>query len=130
MQEHVNLRPVQGTEARLTCYVRLSSVTLRHGTGGWHAEGMAEKAPNQVAHSIARLDAPDMGLGMYLVPASHKAALDDADLACVHIARKGLGGGGCVRVVKYFYTDEQKLAVCQACSQAIGANKAAGAGLQ
>ena len=90
---------------------------------------MAEKMPNQVADAIARLDAAS-GLGMYLIPASHKADLDDADLACVHIARKGLGKGGGVRVVKYFHADEQKLAVCQVCSQAIGANKTAGAGLQ
>ena len=91
---------------------------------------MAVKVPNQVGEAIAQLDASVTGLGMYLVPASHRAALDDADLACVHIARKGLGKGGGVRVVKYFQADEQKLAVCQACSQAIGANKAADAGPQ
>jgi len=90
---------------------------------------MAVKVPNQVGEAIAQLDASVTGLGMYLVPASHKAALDDADLACVHIARKGLGGGG-VKMVQYLHADEQKLAVCQVCSQAIGANKAAGALLQ
>ena len=91
---------------------------------------MAEKMPNQVADAIARFDAPETGLGMYLVPASHQSALDDADLACVHIARKGLGGHRGVKVVRYFHADEQKLAVCQACAQAIGEKKAAGAVLQ
>ena len=91
---------------------------------------MAEKMPNQVADAIARFDAPETGLGMYLIPASHQSALDDADLACVHIARKGLGGRRGVKVVRYFHADEQKLAVCQACAQAIGAQKAAGARVQ
>ena len=95
----------------------------------WHAASMAEKISNLVADAIARLDASS-GLGMYVIPASHKADLDDADLACVHIASKGLGKGGGVMVVKYFHADEQKLAVCQACSLAIDMNKASGAGLQ
>jgi hypothetical protein len=63
---------------------------------------------------------------MYFVPASHREALDDADLACVHIATKGLG----VRVVRYFRADDQKLAVCEACGAAIWAEKAAGTRLQ
>lgn len=67
---------------------------------------------------------------MYLIPASHQSALDDADLACVHIAKKGLGGRGGVKVVRYFHAAEQKLAVCHACAQAIGEKKAAGACLQ
>jgi hypothetical protein len=62
---------------------------------------------------------------MYLVPASHRAALDDADLACVHIAKKGLGGRDGVKAVQYFHADYQKLAVCQACGHAIAATKAA-----
>jgi len=107
-----------------TAFGNLATLTPR-----WHAANMAEKIPNQAADAIRRFDAAP-GLGMYLIPASHKADLDDADLACVHIASKGLGKGGGVRVVKYFHADEQKLAVCQACSQAIGMNKAAGAGLQ
>ena len=90
---------------------------------------MAEKVPNQVANKIARFDPSDAGLGMYLVPVSHKEALDDADLACVHIAKKGLGGRG-VRAVRYFHADEQKLAVCEACGQAIAAQKAGGARVQ
>lgn len=91
---------------------------------------MAQKIPNQIADAIARFDAPDTGLGMYLIPASHQSALDDADLACVHIAKKGLGGRGGVKVVRYFHAAEQKLAVCHACAQAIGEKKAAGACLQ
>ena len=87
-------------------------------------EERTEKVKNHVADAITQFNAPATGLGMYLIPASHKADLDDADLAYIHIARKGLGSGG-VRVVKYFHADEQKLAVCQACSQAIGANKGA-----
>jgi len=89
---------------------------------------MADKIPNQV-DAVARLDEPDAGLGMYLVPASHKAALDDADLACVHIAKKGLGGRG-VKAVQYFHAAEQKLAVCTACGQVIDAKKTAGARVQ
>jgi hypothetical protein len=85
---------------------------------------MAEKAPKRLSEEITRFSQSDTGLGMYLVPASHRAALDDADLACVHIARKGLGGRGGVKAVQYFHADYQKLAVCQACGQAITATKA------
>jgi hypothetical protein len=90
---------------------------------------MAERVPRQLAGTIARFGPSDTGLGMYLVPASHQAALDDADLACVHIAQNGLGGGG-VRVVQYFRADEQKLAVCEACGQVIAAKRATGARVQ
>ena len=86
---------------------------------------MADKAPKQLTDEIARFGPSDTGLGMYLVPASHRAALDDADLACVHIAKKGLGQRGGVKAVQYFQANYQKLAVCQACGQAIAATEAA-----
>jgi hypothetical protein len=84
-----------------------------------------ERVPRQLGDSIERFGLSDTGLGMYFVPASHKEELDDADLACVHIAT-GLG----VRVVRYFRADDQKLAVCGTCSAVIRAEKAAGSRLQ
>jgi len=86
---------------------------------------MADKAPKQLTDEVVPFGQSDIGLGMYLVPASHRADLDDADLACVHIAEKGLGGRDGVKTVQYFHADYQKLAVCQACGQAIAATKAA-----
>lgn len=86
---------------------------------------MANKPQKRLTDEFARLGLSDTGLGMYLVPASHRVALDDADLACVHIAKKGLGGPGGVKGVLYFRADHQKLAVCQACGHAIAATKAA-----
>ena len=71
---------------------------------------MADTVPKQFANTITRFGPADTGLGMYLVPKSHKAALDDADLACVHIAEKGLGGRAGVKAVQYFYADDRKLA--------------------
>jgi hypothetical protein len=86
---------------------------------------MADKAPKQLVGEVVPFGQSDSGLGMYLVPGSYRAALDDADLACVHIAKKGLGGRNGVKAVRYFQADYQKLAVCQTCSQAIAATKAA-----
>jgi len=91
----------------------------------WHAAGMADKGPQQLIDEAVRFGPSDTGLGLYFVPASHRAALDDADLACVHIAKKVLGGRDGVKAVQYFEADYQKLAVCQACGQAIAATKAA-----
>ena len=90
-----------------------------------HAASMAGKAQKQLTDEIVRFGPSDTGLGMYFVPASHRAALNDADLACVHIANKGLGGRDGVKAVQYFQADYHKLAVCQACGQAIAATKAA-----
>jgi hypothetical protein len=86
---------------------------------------MADKVPQQFTDEVVRFGPSDKGLGMYFVPASHRVALDDADLACVHIAMKGLGGRAGVKAVQFFQADYQKLAVCQACGQAIAATKAA-----
>jgi hypothetical protein len=86
---------------------------------------MADKASKPPSHEVVSFGPSDTGLGMYFVPASHRAALDDADLACVHIAKKGLGGRDGVKAVQYFHADYQKLAVCQACGHAIAATRPA-----
>lgn len=121
---------LQGTDARWICRARLPSVILRTLTLRWHAAGMAEKAGKQPSDEFARFDLSDTGLGMYRVPASYRVTLDDADLACAHIAKKGLGGRDGVKGVQYFEADNQKLAVCQACGRAIAATKAAAAVVQ
>jgi hypothetical protein len=75
---------------------------------------MVENADKQLAELITQFGPPDGATELFSVPASHRASLDGADLACRHIAEKGTGPGGVLTV--YFYTHSGKLlAVCPAC---------------